>query len=70
MPIICLKKYVKQKLILHSIKIYKFEKSENIKIFEIISHLYAVFENLLLRHDDDTATINLLCYAVRKNIIQ
>jgi len=63
-------KYIKQKLIMYSIKIYKFEKSENIKVFEIINHLYAVFEHLLLRHDEDTATVNLLCYAIRKNIIQ
>ena len=63
-------KYIKQKLILYSIKIYNFEKSESLKVFEIINHLYAVFEQLLLRHDEDTATVNLLCYAIRKNIIQ
>lgn len=63
-------KYIKQKLIMYSIKIYNFEKSESLKVFEIINHLYAVFEQLLLRHDEDTATVNLLCYAIRKNIIQ
>lgn len=57
-------KYVKQKLILYCMK------SANTNLLEIIDHLYAVFEHLLLRHDEDTATVNLLCYAIRKNIIQ
>jgi hypothetical protein len=62
-------KYIKQKLIMYSIKIYKFEKSESLRIFELINHLYAVFEHFLLKYDEDTAVVNLLCYAIRKKII-